>query len=97
MIWNGHPLSMHTRAEQTWIDGALYWDMDSDSVAREAASAERRALVQKLLAEEEETAAEEAGDDEGGDGEPDSDAPVAPERHRYDCEDLEDYWHARTP
>jgi imidazolonepropionase-like amidohydrolase len=95
VIWDGHPLSMHSRAEQTWIDGTLYFSRERDAELRRAAREERAALIAKVLA------AQDEDDESGSAGEEESagDAGDEPERgvgHRYDCDDREDYWHART-
>src|SRR5690606_39470665 len=34
VIWNGHPLSQFTRAEQTRIDGTKYFDMETERQTR---------------------------------------------------------------
>ncbi|MEX0890745.1 MAG: amidohydrolase family protein [Gemmatimonadota bacterium] len=49
VIWNGHPLSQFTMAEQTWIDGRRYFDRDEDAQMREQVSRERARLIQLLL------------------------------------------------
>jgi imidazolonepropionase-like amidohydrolase len=50
VIWSGHPLSGFSRAEQTWIDGRLYFDIERDAEMRAAVEAERARLIQKALA-----------------------------------------------
>jgi imidazolonepropionase-like amidohydrolase len=50
VIWSGHPLSTFTRAEQTWIDGRRYFDLERDATLRETVRAERARLIQKVLA-----------------------------------------------
>ena len=52
VIWSGHPLSTFTRAEQTWIEGRRYFDIEADTELRAAAVAERSRVIQKILAEE---------------------------------------------
>jgi imidazolonepropionase-like amidohydrolase len=49
VIWNGHPLSTETRAEQTWIDGRRYFDLDEDRRARQEVEQERARLIQLVL------------------------------------------------
>ena len=68
VIWNGHPLSVYSRVEQTWVDGRKYFDREADLAHREALEAERSELIAAVL---------EAGDDGGGDepGEGDADQP----------------------
>jgi len=50
VIWSGHPLSVFSRAEQTWIDGRRYFDIDVDARMRGEVQAERARLIQKALA-----------------------------------------------
>lgn len=51
VIWSAHPLSNFAKAEQTWIDGRRYFDLESDAQLREAARAERDRLIAKALPE----------------------------------------------
>ncbi|TVR70982.1 MAG: hypothetical protein EA408_09965 [Marinilabiliales bacterium] len=50
VIWNGHPLSGFTHAEQTWVDGRKYFDREQDMLLREEVRVERAALIQKAAA-----------------------------------------------
>ncbi|MEZ5331134.1 MAG: amidohydrolase family protein [Thermoanaerobaculia bacterium] len=89
VIWDGDPLSMHTRAEQTWIDGTLYFSRERDEELRSRDREERAALTQKVLAKE--------GDRDGEDEEASDEGAVRHRslHHAYDCDDEEDYWNAR--
>jgi hypothetical protein len=49
VIWNGDPLSTFTKAEQTWIDGRKYFDLEDDARMREKIKAERTALIEWIL------------------------------------------------
>jgi len=49
VIWSGPPLSTFSRAEQTWIDGRRYFDLESDAAMRAAAAAERARLIQRAI------------------------------------------------
>ncbi len=49
VIWSGHPLSTFTRAEQTWVDGRRYFDLEEDRVLRARAADERARLIQAAL------------------------------------------------
>jgi imidazolonepropionase-like amidohydrolase len=49
VIWSDHPLSNYARAEQTWIDGRRYFDLETDRRLRDAAAAERTRLVAAAL------------------------------------------------
>jgi N-acetylglucosamine-6-phosphate deacetylase len=48
-VWNGPPLSNFTRCEQTWIDGALYFDRGEDEAHRQRIAEMRNTLIQKIL------------------------------------------------
>lgn len=49
VIWSGNPLSTMTRAEQTWIEGARYFDVNSDLRLRQEAQQERNRLMAKAM------------------------------------------------
>ena len=51
VIWNGHPLSSFSHAEQTWIDGRKYFDLETDRALQESAIAERERLIARALPE----------------------------------------------
>jgi imidazolonepropionase-like amidohydrolase len=50
VIWNTSPLSTFSRAEQTWIEGRLYFDLASDARLRQEAQAERQRIAAKVIA-----------------------------------------------
>lgn len=50
VIWNGHPLSVYSRVEQTWVDGRRYFDRTTDLAARAALEAERQELIAAVRA-----------------------------------------------
>ena len=49
-IWNGNPVSVYSRCEQTWVDGKKYFDSEEDKQLQEQIVKERAALIQKILA-----------------------------------------------
>lgn len=49
VIWSTHPLSTFAIAEQTWIDGTKYFDIESDLQARQTTNRERQRLIGKIL------------------------------------------------
>jgi imidazolonepropionase-like amidohydrolase len=49
VIWSGHPLSMYSVAEQTWVDGIPWFTMERDTEVRMRLHEEKQALVQKAL------------------------------------------------
>ncbi|MBY0574334.1 MAG: amidohydrolase family protein [Undibacterium sp.] len=57
VIWNTSPLSTFSRAEQTWIEGRLYFDLASDARLRQEAQDERQRLFSKVIASRSATAA----------------------------------------
>jgi imidazolonepropionase-like amidohydrolase len=50
VIWNASPLSTETRAEQTWIDGRRYFDLEEDRLLRAQVERDRAQLIQSILA-----------------------------------------------
>ena len=67
VIWNGHPLSVYSRVEQTWVDGRRYFDRAADLAAREALEQERQALMAEVLASDEDDKEDDDGDTEDRD------------------------------
>jgi imidazolonepropionase-like amidohydrolase len=51
VIWSGHPLSIYTKAEQTYVDGRCYYSLENDLKLRKQNNDERNRLIQKMLAE----------------------------------------------
>ena len=49
VVWNGSPLSTLTIAEQTWIDGAKWFDIEEDAKLRVKVMKEREKLIQKII------------------------------------------------
>ena len=52
VLWNGSPLSTQTRCEQTWIEGAKFFDRQEDIQRRQENQALHQKLVQRILREE---------------------------------------------
>ena len=50
VLWSASPLSNFARCEQTWIEGAKYFDRQDDLAARNSVAEMRRTLIQKILA-----------------------------------------------
>jgi adenine deaminase len=50
VIWSGPPLSTASRAEQTWIDGRRYFDIDTDAQLRKRADADKAQLIAQARA-----------------------------------------------
>lgn len=49
VLWTTNPLSVYTRAEKTFVDGVLYYDLEQEAAKRAAVQAERARLIQKML------------------------------------------------
>jgi imidazolonepropionase-like amidohydrolase len=49
VLWSGHPLSVYSVAEYTFVDGVLYYSRTSDNELRERDQKERQRLVRKML------------------------------------------------
>ena len=49
VLWNGHPMSVYSKAEKTIIEGKTYFDLDLDKQKRTAISAERNILMWQTL------------------------------------------------
>jgi len=64
VVWNGHPLSVYSRVEQTWVDGRRYFDRAADQRMREQLAAERAELLALVLAEGEESDDDDSGDEQ---------------------------------
>ncbi len=95
VVWNGHPLSIYSRVEQTWIEGTRYFDLAEDVRRRSADASEKQALVQKAL-----RAAKPARPHKGGKGRSrdwhDRDWHDRDWRDRdWRCDDTDDVWQQR--
>jgi len=64
VIWSDSPLSTYARCEQTWIEGARYFDLEADRTLRDHVATERHRLIQKILADAKPSS---GGDKEKGD------------------------------
>ncbi len=50
VLWTDHPLSVYAKAEKTFVDGTLYFDLETDKQLRLDRDKERQRLIQKMLA-----------------------------------------------
>ncbi|GJM29883.1 MAG: periplasmic amidohydrolase [Cyclobacteriaceae bacterium] len=53
VLWSDHPLSIYAKAEQTIIDGTVYFDIERDKKLRQELAKERARLVTKMIEEKE--------------------------------------------
>jgi imidazolonepropionase-like amidohydrolase len=75
VLWNDNPLSIYAKAEKTFIEGALFFDLEKDAQMRASIKQERNALVKMMM------------DDKGGAGgskRPPSGRP----KQKFTCETL---------
>lgn len=89
VIWNDYPLSVYARAEQTWIEGTKYFDLESDKKLREELKKERNALIQKVLSSPKDKKGGDKKDwkKRGGDNE-----GYKQLQKEWHCDDCYDYW-----
>ena len=52
VVWSGHPLSIYSKVEQTFVEGKLYYDALQDQQLRETIKKERNRLIQKMIHDE---------------------------------------------
>ena len=51
VVWSAHPLSIYTKAEQTYIDGMLFYDQTRDNLLQKRILEERERLISLMLNE----------------------------------------------
>jgi imidazolonepropionase-like amidohydrolase len=51
VLWSDNPLSIYAKAEKTFVDGVLYYDIEKDIAIRKEIFAERNRIINKLLEE----------------------------------------------
>lgn len=49
VVWSDDPLSVYAKAEKTFVDGILFFDMEKDFQKQEEIRKERARLIQKML------------------------------------------------
>lgn len=62
VVWNGHPLSVYSRVEMTFVDGRKVFDRELDLQMREARAAEKARLVAAI--EDDDSESEEGAEGE---------------------------------
>ena len=79
VVWSDHPLSVYAQAEQTFVDGVKYFDLEDDAAKRDWMRTERARLMQAMKLDQN-------GQEGGGRGR----APTERIRVDYHCETLTD-------
>ncbi len=105
VIWSGNPLSIYSKVEQTWIDGANYFDREKDQQMRFSIAQEKNSLMQKLLSDPESN----GKDDKNGKKDKtsgklankkpssvNSDAYILKDAAQWHCDDNFDFWHWKS-
>lgn len=77
VIWSDNPLSIYAKAEKTFVDGIVYWDIEKDAITRTQQQAEKARITQKMIDSKSKGAKTQR---------PSQQAP-----RLYNCESLEDY------
>jgi imidazolonepropionase-like amidohydrolase len=49
VLWSGNPLSIYSKAEKTFVDGIIYFDLERDNLLKEEINAERTRLINKMI------------------------------------------------
>jgi len=80
VVWSHNPLSVKAKAEQTFVDGILYFDKEDDLQKRAAIAKERNRLIQKMIAHKK----------AGGDTE----SAKPKKQHMWHCDDVEEHNHS---
>ena len=75
VLWTDNPLSVYAKAEQTYIEGALFFDLTKDASMRAAIQQERNELIKMML------------DDKGGNNGAKR-RPGSRPKQRFTCETL---------
>ncbi len=84
VVWNGHPLSVYSRVDMTFVDGKRVFDREVDLELRQARAAEKARLVAAIRGDEDEEDEETAAtDDEDSDG--------TAEPHRFEAVEARQY------
>jgi len=73
VIWDGPPLSIFSKVQETWIEGSRFWSIDDNAQLEERDKSLRENLIQKILSTTSSTVGKEM--------KPNSDTPY----HRHNC------------
>ena len=68
VVWSASPLSTYARCEQTWIEGARYFDLRTDEALRTKINSERQRIIQKIHAQSHDKKKNGKDEKNGGNG-----------------------------
>jgi imidazolonepropionase-like amidohydrolase len=77
VLWSGNPLSIYARAEKTFVDGVLYFDLEKEQEKQAAIKAEKTRLIQLMLKKNKYLIPKKK--------------PVEHKEQEYHCNDVEQY------
>ncbi len=49
VLWNGHPMSIYSKAQKTMIEGTIYYDEEKDNQMRSSIAEEKQLLIKRML------------------------------------------------
>ena len=49
VIWDGNPLSIYSKVEETWIEGKKYWSIDENLELEERDKKLRKTIIERIL------------------------------------------------
>jgi imidazolonepropionase-like amidohydrolase len=75
VLWDGHPLSIYSKARATFIDGIRYFDLERDKELQQTTERERKRIRIKMIREK-------------SDGKPVKKPIPGNKQRAYECEDL---------
>lgn len=106
VIWSGHPLSIYSKVEQTWVDGVNYFDRAKDLKMRQQIAEEKNQLIQKVLAEGNNKKKTKADTENGAassktfsaltQNESFDQVYLLKEEAQWHCDDNFDFWHWKS-
>lgn len=106
VIWSGHPLSIYSKVEQTWVDGVNYFNRVTDRQVRQQLAQEKNQLIQKVLSESSKKKKDKADSNKTAAGskafssfeQNDSFEKVyiLKEEAQWHCDDNFDFWHWKS-
>lgn len=77
VLWSDNPLSIYAKAEQTYVDGIKYFDIEKDKAMQAWMQQERERIIQKMIVDKKSGAP--------------VDIPVVKQEKNYHCDDMEIY------
>jgi len=99
VIWDGNPLSIYSKVEQTWIDGRNYFNRATDKQMRVSLANEKNALIQKALSQGNNKSKDKKSDSKQQDKKQlalDRELYILKHEAQWQCDDNFDFWHWKS-